>query len=367
MLFGFCVPAFAQELVNEDHGTYRAIVREVVSQEMREIPGTETKHLYQDIRAEILEGPQKGEIVTIENDYLELQEGDRFYVNHTIFHDGTETYGVIGIDRLSSLWWLVGFFVLAVVLFGGWQGVRSLIALGGSFLAIFYVLMPGLLHGWPPLLISFFVAAVVLCAAIFFTHGFNRESVIAFSGTMLAVLATGIFAIIAVHATKLSGFAAEESVYLNFNTKGSLDFVGLLLGAIVIGVLGVLDDIAITQAAVVSELYSARPGMSKFEAYRRAIRVGREHVGALVNTLVLAYTGASLPLLLLFYTSPAEPSSIINMEIVATEIVRAVVGSVGLILTVPLTTLLAVWFLQGHVHDRRGSMPHSHAPEAGTG
>lgn len=342
---------FAQELVNEDRGTYRAVVREVELQEIRKIPGTETEHLYQTIRAELLEGPKEGKIVTIENDYLELEAGDRFYMSHSVLQDGSEVYGVVTIDRLGALWWLVGFFVLAVIVFGGWQGVRSLVALAGSFFAIFYVLMPGLIGGWPPLLTSFFVATVILSVAIFFTHGFNRESMVAFAGTMLAVLATGVFAIIAVSVTKLSGFAAEESVYLNFNTKGTLDFTGLLLGAIIIGTLGVLDDIAITQAAVVSELFAARPDMGKLEAYRRAIRVGREHVGALVNTLVLAYTGASLPLLLLFYLSPAAPTSIINMEIVATEIVRAIVGSIGLILTVPLVTLLAVWFLYGHTRD----------------
>lgn len=362
LLVGLMLPlaASAQELHNHDRGIYRAKVVEVLSEERGRIPGTDIEQTYQTIRAELLEGPQRGAVVTIQNDYLQLSVGDRFYANHAVLLDGSDQYGVIGVDRLHSLYLLAAFFVLAVVLFGGWQGVRSLIALAGSFAAILYVLIPGLLAGYSPLLLSFAVAAIILAAAIFFTHGINRESTIAFSGTMLAVLCTGLFAVIAVSLTQLTGFAAEESVYLNINTGGTLDFTGLLLGAIIIGVLGVLDDIAITQAAIVGELYNSKPNMSKFEAYRRAIRVGREHVGALVNTLVLAYTGAALPLLLLFRVSDAHATSVLNMEVVATELVRTIIGSIGLILAVPLVTALAVWFLHGHTHNRSGAS-HAHA------
>ncbi len=348
----------AQELRTETQQSYRAKVMDVVSEDVRLVPGTDTEHRYQTIRAEILEGPQEGEEVTIENDYLALKEGDRFYLSHTTLLDGSEVYGVLSIDRTSSLLWLAVFFAAVVIAFGGWQGVRSLIALAGSLAAIVYILMPGLLAGFSPILTSVGVAAVVLCVAIFFTHGFNRESLVAYAGTMVAVCATGLFALVAVSWASLSGFAAEESVYLNINTQGTLDFTGLLLGAIIIGVLGVLDDIAITQAAVVGELYSSRPDMGKLEAYHRALRVGREHVGALINTLALAYTGAALPLLLLLYTTEADLRSIVNMEVFATEIVRTIVGSFGLVLTVPLVTALAAWFLHGRTH--RSGHHHAH-------
>ncbi len=344
-----CAPSLgaAQELYLEEQGTYRAVVREVVAEETRLVPGTDTEHLYQSIRALVLEGPKEGSTVAIENDYLKLKEGDRFYLSYSVLLDGTEVYGVVSIDRQLQLFWLLGLFAAAVVAFGGWQGVRALLALAGSLAAIIYILMPGLLGGWPPLLASIVVAAAILLVAIFLTHGFNRESVIAYAGTMLAVLGTGLAAALAVSWTSLSGFATEESVYLNLNTQGTLDFAGLLLGAIIIGVLGVLDDIAVTQVAVVGELYSSRPDMDRREAYRRALRVGREHVAALVNTLVLAYTGAALPLLLLLYTSDAQIGALLNMELFATEIVRTVIGSLGLILTVPIVTGLAAWFLRG--------------------
>jgi len=350
----------AQEIHNEYQATWRGKVLEVKAQEAREIPGTNTEHLYQTLFIEILDGPREGESITIENDYLELEKGDKFYFNYLVLIGGEEVYAVTNIDRRSSLIFFALLFVVAVIAFGGWQGFRSILALGSSFAAIFYILLPGLLHGWNPLLISFLVASGILFAAIFFTHGFNRESIVAYGGTMMAVLLTGILAIVAVNVADLSGFVSDESVYLNFNTQGSLDFTGLLLGAILIGVLGVLDDIAVTQAAVVAELYDSNAMMGRREAYQRALRVGREHVGALVNTLILAYTGVSLPLLLYFYLSPASLGSLLNTEIFATEIIRTIVGSIGLIMTVPIVTALAVFYLKGSRSKSSPSHNHKH-------
>ena len=359
------VPAVgtAQEVHNEYQGTYRGEVLLILEQQYREVPGTGTDTLLQTIQVSVLDGPKKGETLTIENEYLELEAGDKFYFNHNIYIDGTESYFVTNIDRRDSLLFFVLLFVVTIVVFGGWQGLRSLIALGGSFVAIFYVLLPGLVAGHNPLILSTLVAAGVLFAAIFFTHGFNRESVVAYGGTMLAVFITGLLAVIAVTQTKLTGFVTDESVFLNFATSGSLDFTGLLLGAILIGVLGVLDDIAVTQAAVVTELYNSNKALKAREVYNKAIRVGREHVGALVNTLVLAYVGASLPLLMYFHLSPLSFWSLVNSELFATEIIRAIIGSIGLILTVPIVTGLAVYFLRDYVpkHGHSHSCGHGHS------
>lgn len=355
VFFVFSNFVFAQEINDEYQGTWHGKVIEIVDEETRVIPGTDTPHLYQTIKAKVLDGPKEGEVIMIENDYLELDLGDKFYFNYYVFVDDTETYGIVNIDRKGSLYFLIGLFALAVVVFGKWQGVRSLFALIGSFFAIFYILMPGILNGWNPVLASVLVASVILFGAIFFTHGFNRESAVAYGGTMVAVFVTSFFAIFSVHFADLSGFASEAAVYLNFNTQGTLDFTALLLGAMIIGVLGVLDDISITQAAVVTELYNSNPELSRVDVYRKALRVGREHVAALVNTLVLAYAGASLPLLLQFYTSASSISMSINTELFATEIVRTIVGSIGLILTVPIVTFLAVFYLKDykpkHIHS----------------
>jgi uncharacterized membrane protein len=360
----FCVtfvPAAAQEVYNEYQGTYRGEVLSVLEQQLREVPGTDTDVLLQTISIQVLDGPKEGQTLTIEDEHLELGIGDKFYFNHNIYIDGTESYFVTNIDRRDALLFFVLLFMATIVVFGGWQGVRSLIALGGSFLAIFYVLLPGLVAGYNPLLLSMLVASGVLFAAIFFTHGFNRESCVAYGGTMLAVFITSVLAIVAVLETSLTGFVSDESVFLNFATDGTLDFTGLLLGAIIIGVLGVLDDIAVTQAAVVTELFQSNKALTARVVYQKAIRVGREHVGALVNTLVLAYVGASLPLLMYFHLSPLNFWSLVNSELFATEIIRAVVGSIGLILTVPIVTGLAVYFLRDYTPKHTHSHSHGHS------
>lgn len=349
--------AGAQELIQDKVEIVKARVVEVLSQETKNVPGTDVQSVYQTITAEVLEGDQKGKVVTIENDFLVLKEGDRFFLYHSIDGlDGRESYSVRDIDRRGVILGFIALFMAVVLIFSGKQGLRSILSLAGSFFVILYVLIPSLLQGYPPVLTSIGIAAVILFLAIFLTHGFNRESTVAFTGTVTAVILTGLLAFLGVTLARLSGFATDEAVYLNFSTRGTLDFAGLLLGGIMIGVLGVLDDIAVTQAAVVSELYNSASHLSKKDVYKKAIRVGKEHVGALVNTLALAYTGASLPLLLLFSTSESSMSSIINQEIFATEIIRTVVGSIGLILTVPITTLLAVYMLKGY----KGKHTHTH-------
>jgi uncharacterized membrane protein len=259
---------------------------------------------------------------------------------------GDYNYSVSDFERRPTLAIFFILFIILVIVLGRMQGIRSLVSLGVSILAIFFVLIPLLLKGFHPVVLATLISAAILFFAIFFTHGFNRKSLIAFSGTVSAVVITGILASVAVKVTHITGFAAHESVYLNFNTGGTLDFVGLFLASIMIGMLGVLDDISITQVAVVRELYGVAPHLSKSEIFASAIRVGKEHVGALVNTLVLAYVGVALPSVMYFATSYATPGELINMEVFASEILRTILGSIGLILTVPITTWLAVIFLK---------------------
>lgn len=350
--------ANSEELTRDISETVRAKVLEVTNERIENIDDTGIKYTNQTIKIEILEGEQKNKILTIENESILLKEGDRFFLNHSI--EGlskVESYIVMDIDRRPVIYFFIALFIAVILIFSGKQGLRSLLGLAGSFFVILYVLIPSLLNGYPPILTSIAVATTILFLAIFFTHGFNRVSTVAFSGTVIAVMLTGILAYLGVIVANFTGFATEEAFYLNLNTKGTLDFTGLLLGGIMIGVLGVLDDIAVTQAAVVRELYNSAPHLSRKEVYRKALGVGKEHVGALVNTLALAYTGASLPLLLLFSSSNTTGISIINQEIFATEIIRTIVGSIGLILTVPITTLLAVYLLKGY----KGEAPtHSH-------
>lgn len=360
LLFVPCAPLGAQELHQDIQGVWRAEVVDVRDERTETVPGTDVAHTIQTLEVRLLEGERTGELVTFENDYILLEAGDRFYLNYLLTIDGAEIYSVREVDRRVPMLFFVGLFAAVILLFGGKQGFRSLLSLAGSLLVIVYILTPSLVRGYPPVATSIVVAGVVLFFAIFFTHGFNRGSAIAFGGTVITVVITGMLATVAVEMTGLTGFASDESVYLNLATGGQLDFVGLLLGAIIIGALGVLDDIAVTQVAVVRELYATDSTLSKWEVYRKAIRVGKEHVGALVNTLVLAYTGAALPLLLLFGESEASIGTIANREIFATEIIRTIVGSIGLVLTVPVTTFLAAALLERYRETLDTETTHLH-------
>jgi uncharacterized membrane protein len=358
--------ARAEGSVHEDlQGIWRAEVVSVISETSTLVPGTSVTTPIQTLDARILEGPRTGSVVRVENDFLSLSPGDRFFLNYLITVEGRELYLVSDADRRMPLFALILFFAVVVIAFGGKQGLRSLLAMAGSLFVIAYALVPALLAGFPPVITATVISGIILFFAIFLTHGWNRESAVAFAGTSLAVALTGFIAWASVIATELSGFASDESVFLNMKTDGRLDIAGLLLGGIIIGILGVLDDIAVTQVAIVRELLSAGSSLSPQEVYLRAIRVGREHVGALVNTLALAYTGASLPLLLLFHGSAAPAGIILNGELFATEIVRTIVGSLGLVFAVPITTFLAVMTLKGrplapgsHSHHHHGGHIH---------
>jgi len=219
-------------------------------------------------------------------------------------------------------------------------------ALTGSFAFIVFLLLPGILAGYPPIAVAVGVSSLIVILGSYVTHGFNRTTSTAVIGMVATVFLTGALAYAAVPFTQLSGFTSEEITYLNVNTRGSLDLAGLLIGGMLIGVLGVLYDAAIGQAVTVEELVDAAPELSDGEMYRRALRIGREHIGALVNTLAIAYVGTALPLLLLFYGFGSDSLALnINREIFSTEIVRTLVGSIGLVLTVPVTTAIAVRIL----------------------
>ncbi len=210
-------------------------------------------------------------------------------------------------------------------------------------------------------MISILVSSIIIIFGSYITHGFNRTTSSAVIGMILTVIITGIMAHIAVDMTRLNGIADEEALYLNINLGGNIDLLGLLLAGIIIGLLGVLYDTAISQAIAVEELMRASPSSSRSHVYKRAIRIGREHIGALINTLAIAYIGSSLPLFLLFYADDSVSHMVsINNEIFVAEIIRTLIGSIGLILAVPITTMIAVQMLYGRKVKDSGGHSHIH-------
>lgn len=345
----FCVNA--QEVHNDVEERVKAEVIEIVSTDERPVTGTDTNKTVQVVRATLKEGERAGEVVRFENDIVELEPGDDIYVFRIIPINGDEVVTFADYERRPVLVWLTLIFIALLVGFAGWHGVRSLVSLLASIAAVLFLLVPALLKGYDPVMTSVGIAGAVLAFVLFGTHGFKPRVFIAFGGTFGAVVVTGVLATIASNSMKLTGFGHDASVYLNFATNGQLDLAGLLLGSIIIGILGVLDDISITQAAVVEELKSANPTLGLTELYRRASRVGKSHLGSIVNTLALAYVGVSLPLILFYATTDSSMSLILNQEVVATELLRIIVGSIGLILAVPTTTMVAAWYYQNKTVD----------------
>jgi uncharacterized membrane protein len=351
----------ASELLEESAEIVKAEVQSIEKTTYEQLgweEGVLTTVQYLDVL--ILDGEQAGEVISIQNEGRELKEEDSVYVKHTVDLTGFERYQIYERDRASELLLIVGLFILLLLVFGKMKGLRALLGLVGSLFVIVFVLVPAILAGYNPVLISIIVASTILCFALFFTHGFNRGSFVALGGTISAVCITGLLAYFAIEATHLSGMTEETHTYLRLNSGGTLDFVGLLLGAIIIGALGALDDIAVTQVAVVRELFIANKDLSRMEVYHKAMRVGREHVGALVNTLVLAYVGTALPILLLYAQASEGGIPFFNLEIFATEIIRTIVGSIGLVLAVPITTLLAVYFIKNAQSLKGFEHSHSH-------
>jgi uncharacterized membrane protein len=274
-------------------------------------------------------------------------------------------YNIQDLERGRPLLVLAALFVGAVVAFGRWQGVRSLIGLGLSFLVIVSFVVPAILHGHSPVLVAVTGAMAIMLISLYLSHGTGPKTTAAVLGTALALGLTAALAIAFVAAASLTGLASEEALSANF-AVGGLSLRGLLLAGIIIGGLGVLDDVTLSQASLVTELHQANPTAGMAELVGGALRVGRDHIAATVNTLFLAYAGAALPLLILFVTGQDSLGTVATTEIVAVEVVRALCGSVGLIAAVPLTTVLAALVATEEPPPGQTQAPAAagHAPEA---
>ncbi|GAB2853568.1 YibE/F family protein [Actinocorallia aurea] len=267
--------------------------------------------------------------------------GDDVLVIETPGVEGVDRYQLSDHDRSDPLWIVAAAFVLAVVAFGRWRGLAALAGLGLTFALLVLFLIPAILAGSPPLLVAIVCAAAIILAVLYLTHGFTPTTTLAVLGTLAALALTGLLATAAIGLAHLNGITDEGSFYLDYNY--SINTQGLLLASIIIGSLGVLDDVTVTQAATVRELAAADPSAGFGALYRAGARVGRAHIASVINTIVLAYAGASLPLLLLFRIGEQSVGEVLTNPVVAQEIVRSAAGTLGLIAAVPLTTALAAF------------------------
>jgi uncharacterized membrane protein len=275
----------------------------------------------------------------------EVSEGDELEVVRNVVPPGADPvpgreYSISDFQRRAPMLWLAIAFALVVVLFGRLRGALSLVGLAISVGVVLVFMVPAILDGESALAVAVVGAVAVMLATILLAHGTGPKSMAAILGTAFSLVVTVGLAVLFTELTHLTGRATEEATFLQINDSGvSLD--GLLLAGMIVAALGVLDDVTVSQSSTVLALRAANPGQSFRELFLRAMDVGRDHVSATVNTLVLAYVGASLPLLLIFSSGQIAFVDAVNLEIIAKEIVSTLVGSIGLIAAVPITTALA--------------------------
>ncbi|WP_406443869.1 YibE/F family protein [Streptomyces sp. NBC_01613] len=283
----------------------------------------------------------------------QLHEGEKVVAAYEPSAPKDLQYSVADVNRRLPMALLAGIFALAVVVVGRLRGLMALVALAVSFMVLTFFILPAILQGSNPLLVAVIGSSAIMLIALYMCHGLSARTSVAVLGTLLSLVLIGLL------GSEFIGWAAltgntDDNTGLIHGLYPSIDMSGLLLAGVIIGSLGVLDDVTVTQTSAVWELHEANPSMGWRGLYRAGIRIGRDHIASVVNTLVLAYAGAALPLLLLFSIAQSGVGTVANSELVAEEIVRTLVGSIGLVASVPVTTLLAALVVAA---DRPGSEP----------
>ncbi len=301
---------------------------------------------------EMQDGPDAGEVIVLELQdsptSVRFDPGDRIVLARATQPDVPEDlrYTFADFQRKRPLLLLAALFVGAVVALGRWHGLRALGGLVVSLAILVKFVLPSILDGNNAVAVALVGASVIMLASLYMAHGFTDRTTTAVLGTLLSLGLTGGLAVLFIRITELTGLADEDARILQLSSQ-QLDLKGLILGGIIIGTLGVLDDVTVTQVSAVWELHQANPTMGIRRLYAAALRIGRDHIASTVNTLVLAYAGASLPLLILFVEVRRSLGDVLTGETVATEVVRTLVGSIGLVASVPITTFLAAAVIAG--------------------
>ncbi|MGW3985718.1 YibE/F family protein [Streptomyces sp. NPDC004830] len=308
-------------------------------------------------------GPDEGRTFTeiIQPDQSrQLSEGQGVVVAYEPSAPKDLQYSVTDVDRRLPLSLLAGIFAVAVVVVGRLRGLMALISLAISFMVLNFFILPAILQGSNPLLVAVVGSSAIMLIALYLCHGLSARTSVAVLGTLISLLLIGVLGSVFIDWAALTG-NTDDNTGLIHGLYPTIDMSGLLLAGIIIGSLGVLDDVTVTQTSAVWELHEANPTMGWRGLYRAGIRIGRDHIASVVNTLVLAYAGAALPLLLLFSIAQSSVGTVANSELVAEEIVRTLVGSIGLVASVPVTTALAALVVSA---DRPGSQPAAEAAAA---
>lgn len=345
---GESMPSEQAAIIAEQPQYMTGTVREVLEEKKIQIDGTD--YYTQKVKVQIHDKNEEVELVA-GSEFQPLtasqrvRKGTQVVLAHQAVGEGQYEYVLADIYRLPTLAWLLfGFFAL-VLFIGRKQGFFSIMGMVLSLFVLTYQIVPQILAGQNPIIVSLIGCFVVATLTVYLSHGFNRESHIALASMFMTLLAVSLLSYVTVHLANLVGLGSEEAYLLQASSSSNFNLQGLLLGGIMLGTLGVLDDICIAQISIVTQLKEAKPDIDFIELYARGLSVGKDHVASLVNTLVLAYAGSSLPLFLLFTMNKTQPAWVaINGQMIAEEVVRTLTGSIGLVLAVPLATLAACYF-----------------------
>ncbi|MEA2443986.1 MAG: hypothetical protein QOJ12_1278 [Thermoleophilales bacterium] len=319
------------------------------------------------VKIALRSGPDKGRDFTIDEAggsgaSVQLSPGDNVRVTRNAKIPGAPPgppYSLADLDRRAPMLWLAIAFVVIVSVLGRGRGVMALVGLAASLAVVVFFVVPAILDGRSPLAVALAGGVAVMLVTIALAHGLGAKSIAAALGTAVSLALTVGLAVLFTNLAHLTGFGSEEATLLSAS-GGNVSFKGLVVAGMVIGALGVLDDVTVSQASAVMALRRANPAQHARELYRGALEVGRDHVAATVNTLVLAYAGATLPLLLLFSVGATPFADALNGESVAEPIVATLVGSIGLIAAVPITTALAALLASRLPAERLPDAAHGH-------
>jgi uncharacterized membrane protein len=323
-------------------------VTEVVFEDIGD--GQRNKSISQELKVLLSDTEHKGEQVTIQHTAIldkaasvQYKQGDKVILG--LLPSGIDReYVIVDRDRLTGVYIVIVIFILLALVVGRLKGMTSLVGLAITGSILIFFIAPQILNGKDPFLVALVGAGMILLVSMFISHGFNRRTQISALSTLASLVIAAAGAYAAVYLTKLFGFGQGDAFLLETGYLGTINLQGILLAGIVISVLGVLDDVTTSQTAAVDELKKANPSLSVKELYSRGLSVGREHIASLINTLILVYAGAALPLFLLLTLQKSQPIwLLLNSEFVAEELVRSLIGSMALILAVPISTFLAAY------------------------
>lgn len=325
--------------------TYHVKITKIIEEKEISIAGE--KNFYQKIETEVFdENKDKNKKIIIETTfpYLKKQKykiNDKLIISSTLLPNGKTQYFIKDYVRNESLIFLFLIFFVLSLLIAGIKGILSFISMFFSFFMIFNFILPKIYIGEDPLRTIIIAIIIIIPINFFLSHGFNKKTLSAIIGTIISLIFTGFLANIFIEKVKITGFSSEEINFLQIIKKGEINIPGLLLAGIIISILGVLDDVNISQSSIVFKLKEINKNLKLKDLYQKSMEIGREHILATINTLILVYTGSSLPLLLLFLDSSISFYELINYEIIAEEILKTLITSIGLIISIPLTTFIA--------------------------